>query len=100
MLSLEPQEEQKVRKQELYDRHQQYVNKLFNALLVSPQWNESTAEFAQELLLSPTIDAVDAQLLLSGVMLSVIQLFDIHQFQTLVQVYRRQPTHISGKGRW
>lgn len=89
LLSLEPQEEQKVRKQELYDRHQQYVNKLFNALLVSPQWNESTAEFAQELLLSPTIDAVDAQLLLSGVMLSVIQLFDIHQFQTLVQVYRQ-----------
>lgn len=89
LLSLESQEEQKVRKQELYDRHQQYVNKLFNALLVSPQWNESTAEFAQELLLSPTIDAVDAQLLLSGVMLSVIQLFDIHQFQTLVQVYRQ-----------
>lgn len=89
LLSLEPQEEQKVRKQEMYDRHQQYVNKLFNALLVSPQWNESTAEFAQELLLSPTIDAVDAQLLLSGVMLSVIQLFDIHQFQTLVQVYRQ-----------
>lgn len=89
LLSLEPQDAQKVRKQELYDRHQQYVNKLFNALLVSPQWNESTAEFAQELLLSPTIDAIDAQLLLSGVMLSVIQLFDIHQFQTLVQVYRQ-----------
>lgn len=89
LLSLEPQDAQKAKKQELYDRHQQYVNKLFNALLVSPQWNESTAEFAQELLLSPTIDAVDAQLLLSGVMLSVIQLFDIHQFQTLVQVYRQ-----------
>lgn len=87
LLSLEPQDAQKVKKQELYDRHQQYVKKLFNALLVSPQWNESTAKFAQELLLSPTIDAIDAQLLLSGVMLSVIQLFDIHQFQTLVQVY-------------
>ncbi|MGF0097283.1 tetratricopeptide repeat protein [Prevotella sp. SGI.027] len=89
LLSLEPQEAQKTKKQELYDRHQQYVKKLFNALLVSPQWNESTAKFAQDLLLSPTIDAIDAQLLLSGVMLSVIQLFDIHQFQTLVQVYRQ-----------
>ena len=89
LLSLEPQDAQKVKKQGLYDRHQQYVKKLFNALLVSPQWNESTAKFAQELLLSPTIDAIDAQLLLSGVMLSVIQLFDIHQFQTLVQVYRQ-----------
>ena len=89
LLSLEPQDAQKVKKQELYDRHQQYVKKLFNALLVSPQWNESTAKFAQELLLSPTIDAIDAQLLLSGVMLSAIQLFDIHQFQTLVQVYRQ-----------
>ena len=88
LLSLELQEAQKTKKQELYDRHQQYVKKLFNALLVSPQWNESTAKFAQELLLSPTIDAIDAQLLLSGVMLSAIQLFDIHQFQTLVQVYR------------
>lgn len=87
LLSLEPQDAQKARKQELYDRHQQYVKKLFHALLVSPQWNESTAKFAQDLLLSPTIDAIDAQLLLSGVMLSVIQLFDIHQFQTLVQVY-------------
>ena len=89
LLSLEPQDAQKVKKQELYDRHHQYVKKLFNALLVSPQWNESTAKFAQDLLLSPTIDAIDAQLLLSGVMLSAIQLFDIHQFQTLVQVYRQ-----------
>ena len=89
LLSLEPQEAQKAKKQELYDRHQQYVKKLFSALLVSPQWNESTAKFAQDLLLSPTIDAIDAQLLLSGVMLSAIQLFDIHQFQTLVQVYRQ-----------
>lgn len=89
LLSLEPQDAQKAKKQELYDRHQQYVKKLFNALLVSPQWNESTAKFAQDLLLSPTIDAIDAQLLLSGVMLSAIQLFDIHQFQTLVQVYRQ-----------
>lgn len=88
LLSLEPQDAQKAKKQELYERHQQYVKKLFSALLVSPQWNESTAKFAQDLLLSPTIDAIDAQLLLSGVMLSAIQLFDIHQFQTLVQVYR------------
>lgn len=89
LLSLEPQDAQKAKKQELYDRHQQYVKKLFSVLLVSPQWNESTAKFAQDLLLSPTIDAIDAQLLLSGVMLSAIQLFDIHQFQTLVQVYRQ-----------
>lgn len=89
LLSLEPKDAQKTKKQELYHRHQQYVNQLFNALLVSPQWNESTAKFAQGLLLSPTIDAIDAQMLLSGVMLSVIQLFDIHQFQTLVQVYRQ-----------
>ena len=45
LLSLEPQDAQKVKKQELYDRHQQYVKKLFNALLVSPQWNESMAKF-------------------------------------------------------
>lgn len=89
LLSLEPQDAQKAKKQELYERHQQYVKKLFSALLVSPEWNESTAKFAQDLLLSPTIDAIDAQLLLSGVMLSAIQLFDIHQFQTLVQVYRQ-----------
>lgn len=88
MLSLEAGQVQHAKKQELYSMHQQYLNALFSAIVVSPQWSDSTAQFAKDMFLSPTIDTIDAQLLMGGLTLSTIQLFDIRKFQTLVWVYQ------------
>lgn len=83
MLSLDSGEVYHTRKKELYDRHQQFLDKLFCALWLSPQWSESDARFYKELLLSPTINENDALYLTSAVMLSCLTLFDYHKFQLL-----------------
>ena len=41
MLSLEANEVRKSKEQDIYSKHQQYMDKLFNAIFVSPQWSES-----------------------------------------------------------
>ena len=86
LLSLEPQETRKAQAYTLYDRHYNYVSELFNVLVTSYQWSESQASFMQELLLSPTIESVDAQLLLSAITLSAMQFFDIRKFQMLLHL--------------
>ncbi len=87
MLSLEPEAVGQSTKSDIYSTHQTYIERLFNAVLVSSQWDSDTAEGFEQLLLSPTIDANDAQLLVSAVMLSAMNVFDIRKVMTLMAVY-------------
>lgn len=87
MLSLLSTTEREEKEQNIYNLHQEYLNALFNAIFVSPQWTESVAHNIKQLLLSPTIDTNDAQLLLSAITLSIIQLFDVRKFVTLFDIY-------------
>lgn len=87
MLSLEANEVRKSKEQDIYSKHQQYMDKLFNAIFVSPQWSESTAQFLTQLILSPTIDSIDAQVLVSAITLSNIQLFDIRKHSALLNIF-------------
>lgn len=87
LLSLEPRPTRSDKQRQLNMAHQQYLNVLFNTILVSPQWSESTARFAKQMFCSPTIDVLDARLLLSAVTVATIQLFDLHKFLTLVYVF-------------
>ena len=89
MLELEPEHTRKEKSRALYKAHQQQMNQLFNFLLTSNIWTEGTGRQMEELLVSPTIDANDQQLLVSAVMLSLMNRFDIVKFRTLVGVYRR-----------
>lgn len=89
LLELEPEHTRKEKSQALYKAHQQQMNQLFNYLLTSNIWSEGTGRMMEELLASPTIDANDQQLLVSAVMLSLMNRFDIVKFRTLVGVYRR-----------
>lgn len=89
MLSLEPKKGQTLQTNQLYEEHQKYINQVFNAFLVSPQWTESVAIFVEELFLSPTVDSNDIQLLLSGLMLSAIQLFDYRKILVLIAIYQK-----------
>lgn len=89
MLELEPEHTRKEKSAALYKAHQQQMNLLFNFLLTSNVWTDGTGRLIEDLLASPTVDTIDQQLLVSAVMLSLMNHFDIVKFRTLVGVYRR-----------
>ena len=88
MLELEPEDRRKEKSRALYQQHQQQMNALFNYVLTARIWSDGVGNEMQEILLSPTIDNVDQQLLVSAVMLSLMNRFDVVKFRLLVNVYR------------
>lgn len=89
MLELEPEHTRKEKSRALYKEHQQQMNHLFNFLLTSNVWTDGIGRVIEELLVSPTIDSIDQQLLVSAVTLALMNRFDIVKFRTLTGVYRR-----------
>ena len=88
MLSLQSETTPKDKENELYDRHQLFINRLFNALFTSCQWTEEDYQFYSQLLTSPTVISTDQQLLVSAITLSAMNQFDINKFKTLTTVYQ------------
>lgn len=89
MLSLLPEAERTEKAKDLYDRHQVFVNRLFNTLWTSCQWSDDDCEFYTGLMLSPMVDVVDQQLLVSAVTLGAMNQFDINKFKALTTVYQQ-----------
>lgn len=89
MVSLLSADDQSEAKERLYATHQYYMERLFNFLLVSTQWNKKTAHFYSEIILSPTIDQVDAALIVSALTLSSLTVFDFYKWQVLACVYEK-----------
>lgn len=87
MLSLESEETRKSRQAVIYKNHQAYISSLFDFILVSSQWNDDIACFMENLIMSPTIDVVDAQLLITAVMLSAMNFFDEKKAIILINIY-------------
>ena len=88
MLELEPDHLRKEKSKALYSRHQKQMNTLFNYVLTSRIWTSGVGQGMEELLLSPTVDSNDQQLLLTAITLSLMNRFDIAKFRTLLNVYR------------
>jgi tetratricopeptide (TPR) repeat protein len=89
MVELAPANKQDEHREALYARHYQQMSLLFDYIWTSRQWSDATAEAFEEMLLSPTIDNRDQQLLVSAVTLSLINTFDFVKFRMLVNVYRQ-----------
>ena len=90
MLSLDGDDESAASRLKSYhDEHLKHLDALFNTLLLSKQWSAGEKSFYQELLLSPTIDAADAALLISALTLSAMSVTDIAKLEVLFEVYRR-----------
>lgn len=89
LLELEPKHQRAARQEKLYAQHQQAMVVLFSYLFTSDQWTDSQAASMEEMLLSPTIDSNDQQLMVSGIMLSLLEHFDMGKFRTLIHVYER-----------
>lgn len=89
LLDLKPHHTREVAEGELYDRHQTIIKNVFDNLWLSPTWSESMGEAFLNLLLSPTIDSIDQQVMTSAIMLSVLNQFDYQKWRVLMEVYRR-----------
>jgi len=89
MLALEPEHTQAEKKKALHRQHQQLIADWFGRLWLSAIWNEGQASAMEEILLSPTIDTNDQQVLISAIMLATLNHFDIAKFRVLLSVYRQ-----------
>lgn len=88
ILTLEPTEQATAESKQLYERRQAVIAKTFNRILLSGQWsNEHTNDFAN-LILSPTIDIIDALTLCAAVMMASLLEPDPAKVSMLLKVYQ------------
>jgi tetratricopeptide (TPR) repeat protein len=87
LLQLEPAATRQERRRTIYREHQLLVHDLFDYIITSRSWNESLAHTFTDMLLLPTIDSNDQQLIVSAITLSAMNAFDIGKFNVLMNVY-------------
>lgn len=88
MLSLELEGSRAEKQRGVYAEHQQYVQGLFEDIVFSPQWSHDFARQVADMVLSPTVDTADAQVMVSAVMLSAMNIVDPEKLLALLQIYR------------
>ena len=89
MLEFEAENKREEKSRALYKDHQQQMNALFNYIVTSRIWTDGIGKGFADLLLSPTVDTIDQQLIVSAIMLSLMHQFDIVKFRLLTDVYRQ-----------
>lgn len=89
MLSLEPKEKRKEDSKVVYDKRQNTLQSSFNQIVASRQWTAELSRDMQELLVSPTIDTVDAQTLTSAIMMSTLLVPDVWKLSALAGIYSK-----------
>ena len=89
MLELEPDHQRTAKSLTLYKEHKQQMNALFNYVLTSRMWSDGVGRDFTDMLLSPTVDSNDQQLITSAIMLSLMSQFDMVKFRVLAEVYRK-----------
>lgn len=87
LLQLEPEHTRQSRQCTLYEQHQQLLAALFDYIWTSRLWTDGVASAFEDIILSPTIDVIDQQLLVSAITLSLMGVFGINKFRLLVNVY-------------
>ena len=89
MLELEPEHTRKGKEKTIYLEHHSLMRDWFDYLWLSPLWSVEQTEDMERLLLAPTIDSRDQQLLISGMTLSVVNRFDVSKLKILLNVYKQ-----------
>ena len=87
LLSLEPEHTRQAKLNSLHEEHARLMNDLFDYIVTSRQWSDQLAESFTNMLLAPTIDVLDQQLIVSAITLSAISVFDYNKFLVLSRVY-------------
>ena len=89
MLELEPEHTRQPRRKALNEQHQQLMASLFDYIWTSRLWTDGVADAFRDMLLSPTVDSMDQQTLVSAITLSLFNFFGINKFRILIDVYRQ-----------
>lgn len=87
MLSLEGDDDKSSRRKALYERRQACLSRAFVAIVRSGQWSGDRERDMCSLVLSPTIDTVDAQVLCSAIMMAALLEPDSRKVSALVRIY-------------
>lgn len=77
------------RRKELLAAHGQLIADAFAAIVVSCSWRDGLPDAFSELMLSPTVDSMDQQMLVSAVTLACLNFFDKAKLRTLLRVYQQ-----------
>ena len=89
LLELEPPHTVKERRKALHQQHTQLMTELFSHILTADLWTDGQGEAIEQLLLSPTVDSFDQQLIVSAVTLASLNCYDMVKFRTLIHVYQQ-----------
>ena len=84
-LSKEEQDQASVR---LYQEWEEYREKIFDRFVTSGYWNDEERAAVKDTILSPTVDSLTSQLLVSAITLSAATVFDMGKFTLLYDIYR------------
>lgn len=87
LLELDPPHTVAERRKALYQQHTQLMSELFAHILTSNLWTEGQGEATEQLLLAPTVDSADQQLIISAITLAAMNCFDMVKFRALINVY-------------
>lgn len=87
MIALKPEHVREQERQQLFAHHHELVRDLFDYIWTSRLWSEGLSDAFIEMLLSPTIDSIDQQVIVSAITLSLLSTFDFQKWRVLTTVY-------------
>ena len=81
-------EEQDQASARLYQEWEEYREMIFVRFVSSGYWNDEERAVVKDTILSPTVDSLTSQLLVSAITLSAATVFDMGKFTLLYDIYR------------
>lgn len=81
-------EEQDQASARLYLEWEEYREKIFDRFVTAGYWNDEERAVVKDTILSPTVDSLTSQLLVSAITLSAATVFDMGKFTLLYDIYR------------
>ncbi len=89
MLDLEPDGAAKAEKRkQIHASHHEYRKVMFAQIFLASFTDKENAETLQEIILSSSIDSIDAQLMVTALMLSSLKIYEENKLSTLYNIYR------------
>lgn len=82
-------EEQDQASATLYQEWEECREKIFGRFVSSGYWNDEERAEVKDTILSPTVDSLTSQLLVSAITLSAATVFDMGKFTLLFDIYRQ-----------
>lgn len=82
-------EEQDQASARLYQEWEEYREEIFGRFVSSGHWTDEECAAVKDTILSPTVDSLTSQLLVSAITLSAATVFDMGKFTLLYGIYRQ-----------